>query len=1278
MKPGETIHILLIHDRELSRLFSGLEQAGYKITAEQVNTLAAFVTALPAQPWDLILTAASFAESVLEHLTLDIPVIVLFEQMDEEMAAALMRQGADDAFALDNLTRFVPAVEREVRDARERHQRRRAEAAVREQARFDTLLHKIALLVNEAVSEGEMFRAALEAVCTSLEWPVGHAYTLENHFLYPSDIWFLQPPDRFESLRQRTESRPAVRGDSFIWRVFSTGKPVWKMDIQQDTRLFRQKIFEATGLQTGFAFPVLKEQQVVAVLEFFTHAALPPDDIILKTMEQISALLSRVVEREQARQALKQNQRHLAAIFEHTHTALLLLNDEFICVEANPAACRLLGYERAELLNQSILRLVKNNERAEISAYWIEFLQTKKMSGEYSFQKADGSKAIFEYRAVADIIPHLHLLVMNDITERKQQETQLTEAKTLLEKTFASMNEVVMVVDPTTRTLLMCNPAIEQIFGYTPAEVIGQKTTFMHIDDDHYQRFVQLYGAAIEQHGVFQSEYPVRRKDGTVIITEMTIIPTRDDSEWQKGVIGVFRDITARKQMEQAEREQRILAEALRDSITVLTSTLELKEVMQRILENVGRVVPHESANIMMIEGDSCRIAYMNGYSQADQVFLAEQRFPLQLPNLHIMLATRQPHLVADVRLDSNWLKIPGTEWIKSHMGVPICRQGQVIGFLNLDSSVAGFFTPTHIERLQAFADQAAIAIENAQVYVTLSQYANEMATLNRATAYLFAPLSTSQGIEELGKQIVYAVLKAFGKVDCGIMLVDPQANQLIRLVREGDYHVQATTSLYLDGPGLAPEAIRRRETVYAPDVSADPRYIRSDPRTRSELVIPLQTQNNIIGVLDLQSDELDAFSVNDQRLLKAFAERAATAIENAQLYREVQLHATILEQRVAERTLLLEQAREHVEAILNSSSEGVVFAYPDGTIRQTNPAFDDLFGYDMDEPFGKSLTALVIPEHAEQIQAMINTIATQQSGERFETTAVRNDGSTFEVEIALSAIQGKHRASAGLVCTFHDISQHKRIEDFLRLALEKEREMGELKNRLVSMVSHEFRTPLATIQVTIDSLQSYFDKFDLEQRAKRFEKIRTQIQHMTHLLEDALTLSYGEGGTLKLTPIHVNLPRFCQNIMEEVQATTRSNPLILTHTGACDTFTTDERLLRQILTNLLTNAVKYSYDEHEVQLEVACYPDHVQLKIRDRGIGIPEKDKKLLFEAFHRARNVGTISGTGLGLTITKQAVDMLKGTISFESEEGSGTIFTVTLPNLQEQGAYAKNPGD
>lgn len=1402
MTAAKTIHTLIVEHRAktLHQLTAQMSQAGYQVVADYADSEASLTAAFRTHPWDIIFATQPLAYMVLEQLhthELDIPVIVIFEVMDDETANLLMRAGADDVFTISNLNRLMPAVEREIADARERHQRRVAEAKLREQSRYDALLHEIALVVNEAVSESEALQLALNAICTCLEAPVGHVYLRENDDLFPSEVWYFQSPARFEKLRQLTEYHPANRNDDFIWRVFTTGKPVWQTEISRDTQLFRKQALEEAGLITGFAFPVLKGESVTAVLEFFSDRPLPQTDIIVKVLEQAASLLSRVIEREQARQALELSQQRLASIFEQTQNGILLVNDTLTCLDANPAFCQLLGVPQAALINQPLLHSFQDADRTEFTARWIEFLQTGKQSGEYSFQRRDGQQIIVDYRAITHMVPGVHLIVTTDITARKQQEQEISEAKTLLdqtfasltdavlvvqdktrtiimcnpavesvlgyqpvelmgqetvvlfgddeayraiqalaapvldqqesymceyplqkkggqiflaevtispvpmlrgetkgvvfvikdimerkrqelellttktllEQTFASINEMVFVVEPNTRTILICNAAVERVLGYKPEEIIGKNTSILFPSKESYQRFADLYTRAIEAHGSFQTEYEMQHRNGKRITIEATLLPFQDDNRWTKAMVGVLRDITDRKQIEQAEQEQRILAEALRDTIAALTSTLDLQEVMKRILDNVGRVVPHESANIMLIQGSHCHIEYMHGYSQEVQKFLQNHRFSLELPNLHAMLMTRKPYLVTDGANDPAWVVIPGTEWIRSHLGVPICRQGQVIGFINLDSTVPGFFNLDHSERLQAFADQAAIAIENAQVYVTLSQYANEMASLNRATSYLFAPMSTSQGIEELGKQIVAAVVKALGKVDCGIMLVDETTNQLIRLAREGEYAVQATTPLYLDGPGLAPEAIRLKEMVYAPEVSADPRYVRSDPRTRSELVIPLQTQNRMIGILDLQSDQPDAFSVNDQRLLKAFAERAANAIENARLYREVQRHAEELEQRVAERTLLLEQAREHVEAILNSSSDGVAFAYTDGTIRQTNPAFDDLFGYEIDESFGKSLIDLVLPNYANQIRATIDLVSMKQSSERLETTVVRKDGQVFEAEIALSTIQGRNHSPAGLVCTFHDISQHKQIEEYLRNMLEREREIGELKNRLVSMVSHEFRTPLATIQVTAESLENYYDRLDDEQRSKRFERIRLQIKHMTNLLEDALTLSRGESDGLKLTPTQLDLSRFCQGTADEVRATmNKPNPIIFTHRGDCADFMTDERLLRQIVTNLLTNAIKYSPDGGEVHFELVCESDRIILKVSDKGIGIPDKDKKLLFEAFHRAKNVGTISGTGLGLTITKQAVDMLGGKISFESEDGHGTTFTVVIPSLQE----------
>ncbi len=978
------------------------------------------------------------------------------------------------------------------------------------------------------------------------------------------------------------------------------------------------------------------------------------------------------IERERASRALADSQTRLKAIFEYSEDGMIIIDNEMRCVDVNPAACNILEASSYELVGLNLRsKFIPSPENGQMEDHRQNFLKAGKSTGDYVLRSANGTERIIEYRAVANITHGLHLVVINDVTERKRQEQEVRRAKTLLETTFAGMNEVVLVTEQRNRTILMCNPATEKTLGYTSEELVGQTILKLLMNEAAYHHLRELANPTLDEGQLFRIEYPLRCKDGTIIITEMTLTPIfvlGDGSE--RGAVIVIRDITARKEMENNEREQRILTEALSDTIATLTSTLELQEVMQRILENVGRVVPHESANIMLIEGNSARIEFMQGYPEHIVEAFKNYRYSLELPNLHAMLATGRPYLIADSTTDPAWIKIPNAEYIRSYIGAPIRRQGQVIGFINLDSTIPGFYAPAHLARLQAFADQAAIAIENAQVYNTLSEYANEMAALNRATSHLFAPFSTSQGLEELGKQVVDAVVKAFNKVDCGIMLADWEHNELMRLARAGDYQVQANQPLFLDGLGLAPEAARRGEMVYAPDTLRDPRYVLGEPRTRSEIVVPIRTAQKVIGVLDLQSSQLNAFGPNDQRILKAFAERAATALENALLYKEVQSYANELELRVSERTAQLEQAREHVETILNSSSNGIILAHTDGVIRQTNPAFDDMFRYEADEAFGKALTELVIPTQVDAIESVLRLVASRKETTRLEVTAVRKDGIKFDAELALSVIQTHKAGTTGIVCTFHDITSHKQIQDYLQASLARERELSELKSRFVSMVSHEFRTPLATIQVTIDSLANYFDKFDAPQRAKRFEKIRGQIVHMTDLLEDALTLSRGESGKLQLIPESIDLEKFCKTVIEEVQMTmNQPNHIELTALVEDPQFRADPKLLRQLLTNLLTNAIKYSPNGMPIQVELMCKNQELVLAVRDHGIGIPEKDQKRLFEAFHRARNVGTISGTGLGLTITKHVVNLHGGSISFASEEGHGTTFKVIIPSVKEK---------
>lgn len=244
------------------------------------------------------------------------------------------------------------------------------------------------------------------------------------------------------------------------------------------------------------------------------------------------------------------------------------------------------------------------------------------------------------------------------------------------------------------------------------------------------------------------------------------------------------------------------------------------------------------------------------------------------------------------------------------------------------------------------------------------------------------------------------------------------------------------------------------------------------------------------------------------------------------------------------------------------------------------------------------------------------------------------------------------------------DITKRKQAEEETRSALAKEKELGELKSRFVTMTSHEFRTPLSTILSSADILQRYHHKLTEEKKLHHLECIQATVKNMTQLLNDVLLIGKAEAGKLECNPTPLDLVQFCRDMVEEMQITTSTHTISFCPSRECPTVGVDEKLLRHILSNLLSNAIKYSPSGGTVHFDLMCEQQTVIFQVQDRGIGIPLTDQAKLFDSFHRATNVGTISGTGLGLAIVKKSVDLHGGNISFDSKVGVGTTFTVTIP--------------
>ncbi len=299
------------------------------------------------------------------------------------------------------------------------------------------------------------------------------------------------------------------------------------------------------------------------------------------------------------------------------------------------------------------------------------------------------------------------------------------------------------------------------------------------------------------------------------------------------------------------------------------------------------------------------------------------------------------------------------------------------------------------------------------------------------------------------------------------------------------------------------------------------------------------------------------------------------------------------------------------------------------------------------------------------------------------ELNFCRADDSTFPAEVSMSAIYNDAEEISGLMCSVHDITDRKQTEKRLREftrelevkvdertkelndALAKEKELSELKTRFMSMVSHEFRTPLTVILSSTQLLQRYSARMTDAQRGDHYATVQREIAHLVTMLNDVMTL--GRSGSVRLhTKIElIPIDGFLTELEMKVKAVDQGHHAIaFKNTWGRDNVRFDENLMSQVMMNVLGNAIKYSAPQSEIDVSLRDRDGEFEIEVKDHGIGIPKKDIVRLFEPFHRADNVGTVQGTGLGMAIVQEYVSLHRGTINVDSDEGQGTTVTIRLP--------------
>lgn len=407
-----------------------------------------------------------------------------------------------------------------------------------------------------------------------------------------------------------------------------------------------------------------------------------------------------------------------------------------------------------------------------------------------------------------------------------------------------------------------------------------------------------------------------------------------------------------------------------------------------------------------------------------------------------------------------------------------------------------------------------------------------------------------------------------------------------------------------------------------------------------------------------------------------------------------------------------LQHDKSHINSLFENATEGFVITDDEGTIVLVNPSACRIFGYAPEEMTGQKIEML-IPEnyrrtHVKERDDFYAHPTHRSMGHGRELYGRKKNGTNFPVEVSLSTyLQNGNRFVIAFIV---DITPRKEIEtnmlkqqkqlekvsdemrklnsdleakveertvilkealqrleqsqEELSEALDKERQLSEIKSRFVSMASHEFRTPLSTVLSSASLLARYTTTQDQEKRQRHIEKIKASVKHLNDLLEDFLSLGKLDEGKVGAEFGEVNLYELLGDTIDEMKGLVKKNQNIeYGHTGV-EMIESDKKLIKNILINLISNAIKFSDEGKTIHVNSSVKSDVAVISVRDEGIGISKEDQAHLFSSFFRGKNALNIQGTGLGLHIVKRYVDLLGGEVNLKSEIGNGTIITFTIP--------------
>ena len=982
-------------------------------------------------------------------------------------------------------------------------------------------------------------------------------------------------------------------------------------------------------------------------------------------------LVVEIVNHRHVELALRKSEQQYRTLVETIPHGIQEIDTTGIITFTNSAYDRILGYKPGEPLGKSISSLVPESERLTVAGYLTMLVQEQPAPTPYLGKNLtqDGSlidvQVDWNYKRDEQGQLTGFISVITDITERKRMEESLRESEKQYRYLFEANPHPMWVYELETLAFLAVNDATVSHYGYSRAEFLAMTIREIRPPED-VPVLLKTLSETEPQSGINpMGVWRHRKKDGTLIDVEITHHEFLFGERRARLVLA--HDITERKQIEEALRtsEERFRIALQNSPIVVFTQDTEL-----RYTWIYNPALGYEAEEVVgKLESEI--------FSPEDTQTLAAIKHQV----LTTGIGTREQTVVTfkgEVRYYDLTVE-------------PLHNQaGEVVGIT---------CAATDITDIHAREQELQAIFEGSLDAIAIADDAGTYIEANPAASQLFGlPLS-----ELLGRRIVDFMEPNFdfelawrsfqeqGQLTGELRLIRPDSTG-----RDVEFAAKAN---FLPGQHLsilrditerkqAEEARRKTEQLYRTLASNFPngavalfdkdlRYTLTEGKGLTEVGL---SKEFLQGKTVAEIFPPDVCQIKERAYRAAldgnpticeipFGERFYQMYalplrnERGEIYAGMSLSQDISDRKRAELALLEE--RNFVSAILDTAGALIVVADQQGKIISFNRACEQLTGYSFNEVKGKYIWDLfLIPEEIEPVKAVFQELQAGHFPNEHENYWLARDGSRRLLCWSNTVLFDADGSVKSIIGIGIDVTDRKRAEE-IRRALEREQELSELRLRFFSMVSHEFRTPLSTILVSAQSLESRAHEWPEQKRRKNLRRIESAAKNLTQLLDDILTINRAETGKLEFNPHPIELENFCQALLEEIQLqNSNKNTICFSIYGSCKNLFLDKKLLHSILNNLLSNAIKYSPEGAEIHWIVDCKQGEIIFQIHDQGIGISLSDKLHLFEPFYRGKNVGNIPGTGLGITVVKKCLDLHGGKISLNSEVGVGTTVTVTIP--------------